>query len=50
MLEELNIIQYDQFSDSWKFVDKKYLIPKIKESQTFAEGVYRKDVLPDEES
>ncbi|MCK5702004.1 MAG: NAD(P)/FAD-dependent oxidoreductase, partial [Cyclobacteriaceae bacterium] len=47
MLEELNIVQYDSFSDSWKFIDKKYLIPKNKESQTFAYGEFRKDVLPE---
>ncbi len=47
MLVELNIVQYDPFSDSWKFIDKQYLIPKIKESQTFAHGTFRKDVLPD---
>lgn len=49
MLEHLNIIQYDQFSNSWKFVDKQFLIPKNKESQTFAHGHVRKDVLPDGE-
>lgn len=48
ILEELGIVQYDQFSDSWKFIDKQYLIPKNKESQTFAHGTFRKDVLPDE--
>ncbi len=48
MLEELNLIQYDMFSDSWKFVDKKYLISKNNESQTWAYGDFRKDVLPDE--
>lgn len=47
MLEELGVIHYDPFSDSWKFIDKQYLIPKIKESQTFAHGTFRKDVLPD---
>lgn len=47
MLEELDIVQYDSFSDSWKFNDKQYLIPKNKESQTFAHGSFRKDVLPD---
>ncbi len=47
LLEELGIIQYDQFSDSWKFNDKKYLISKNKESQTFAYGEFRHDVLPD---
>ncbi|MCG8308870.1 MAG: NAD(P)-binding protein [Cytophagales bacterium] len=47
MLKELSIIRYDRFSDSWKFVDKQYLIPKNRESQTFAHGGFRKDVLPD---
>ena len=48
MLEELDIIQYDTFTDSWKFVDKQYLISKNRESRTFAHGDFRKDVLPDE--
>jgi protoporphyrinogen oxidase len=48
MLEELRIIQFDQFTGSWKFMDKEYLIPKINESQTFAHGSFRADVLPDE--
>jgi protoporphyrinogen oxidase len=47
MLEELNIIKFDSFSDSWKFVDRQYLIPKNRESQTFAHGIVRKDVLPE---
>lgn len=48
MLEELGIVQYDPFSNSWKFIDKQYLIPKNKESRTFAHGTFRKDVLPDD--
>ena len=47
MLKELQIIKYDNFSDSWKFVDKQYLIPKNRESRTFAHGSFRKDVLPE---
>lgn len=49
ILEELDIIQYDSFSDSWKFTDKKHLIPKKRESNTFAHGEFRKDVLPETE-
>ena len=48
LLAELDIVKHDPFSDSWKFVDKKYLISKNKESQTFAHGSFRKAVLPDE--
>lgn len=48
MLKEFDIVQYDKFSDSWKFTDKQYLIPKNKESQTFAHDAFRKDVLPDD--
>lgn len=47
MLEELKIIGFSEFSNSWNFVDKKYLIPKNIESQTFALDTFRKDVLPD---
>lgn len=47
MLEELSIVQFDTFSSSWKFVNKKYLIPKKWESNTLAHGTFRKDVLPD---
>ncbi len=47
VMENLNIIEWDKFSNSWKFVDKQYLIPKQRESRTFAHGIFRKDVLPD---
>lgn len=47
MLESLRIIKYDQFSSSWKFTNKQYLIPKNRESQTFVHGSFRKDVLPE---
>lgn len=47
MLEELKIIDFSEFSNSWNFVDKKYLISKNLESQTFALDTFRKDVLPD---
>ena len=47
MLKELRIIKYDQFSNSWKFVDKQFHIPKNQESQTWAYGNFRKDVLPE---
>jgi protoporphyrinogen oxidase len=47
MLKNLKIIAFDPFSKSWKFVDKQYLIPKNKESQSFAHGTFRKDVLPE---
>jgi protoporphyrinogen oxidase len=47
MLEALKIIKYDRFSDSWKFADKQYLIPRHKESRTFVHGSFRKDVLPE---
>ena len=50
MLKELKIIYHDRFSNSWKFVDKQFLIPKNRESQTFAHGNFRKDVLPDGET
>ncbi len=49
LLESLNIVHYDSFSDSWKFVDKHYLIPKKKESKTLSRDTFRKDVLPDGE-
>ena len=47
MLEELGIVQHDPFSNSWKFIDKRYLIPKNRESRTFAYEAFRKDVLPE---
>lgn len=50
MLEDLKIIEFDQFSNTWKFVDKRYLIPKNRESQTFAHGSFRNDVLADGET
>ena len=47
MLSHLNIIKFDNFSSSWRFLDKQFLIPKNRESRTFAHGKFRKDVLPD---
>jgi len=47
VMSELNIIRFDDFSNTWRFVDKQYLIPKNRESRTFANGAFRKDVLPD---
>ncbi len=47
MLQELNIIYHDSFLNSWNFKDKKYLIPKKRESRTIAHGVLRKEVFPD---
>ena len=49
MLQSLGITMFDDFSKSWKFVDKQYLIPKRYESQTFAHSTFRKDVLPEGE-
>lgn len=47
VLSELNIIRFDEFSKSWRFVEKKYLIPKSRESKTLAHGTFQKEVLPD---
>jgi hypothetical protein len=47
MLSDLGIIKFDSFSKLWQFTDKKYLIPKSRESRTYASGNYRKDVLPE---
>ncbi len=47
MLAELGIVYHDAFSNSWKFSDKKYLIPKNKKSRIFDHGIFRNDVLPD---
>ena len=47
MLSELGIVRFDRFSKLWQFADKQYLIPKNRESQTYAFGQFRKDVLPE---
>ncbi len=47
MLQELEIIYYDNFSNVWNFKDKKYLIPKKRESQTSAHGILRNNLFPD---
>ena len=47
ILEELGVVKHDNFSRTTRFIDKQYLIPKSRESRTFAHEKFRKDVLPD---
>jgi protoporphyrinogen oxidase len=47
VLEELAIVKYDTFSKSWNFIDRQYLIPKNKETQSLVNGRIRPDILPD---
>ncbi len=49
LLESLDIVRYDGFTDSWKFVDRQFLIPKRWESKTMERRKFRKNVLPDGE-
>jgi len=44
-MSELGLIKFDSFSRTWRFVDKKYLITKNRESQTYAFGNMRKDLI-----
>lgn len=46
MLRDLGIVSFNEFSNSWTFVDQQYLIPKNKESRVMDHGTFRNDVLP----
>lgn len=47
MLYDLNIIDYKSTEKTWEFVDKQYTIKAERESISFDNGVFRKDVLPE---
>lgn len=47
VLFDLDIIDYNSDLETWQFVDHQYLIAPKRESITFDEGKFRKDVLPE---
>ncbi len=47
LLQKLNIIQYNVFSELWEFNDKLYLIDTESKSRCFERGNFREEVLPD---
>jgi len=45
--EQLNIIQFNDTTNYWNYVDKQFLIDTNFESQCFSGGKFRDDVLPE---
>ena len=46
LLEELKIIQYQSWKDSWGFVDQQHIILHRRKNRCFDHGEFREDVLP----
>ena len=46
MFEQLGIIEYQAWSDSWSFKDRQHLIPPTRRQQCFQDGSLRKAVMP----
>lgn len=46
-LFDLDIIDYNYQKEEWVFVDKQFLIQPKKASQSFDQGIFRADVLPE---
>lgn len=46
MFEQLEIIEYQVWSDSWSFKDRQHLIPAARRQQCFQNGDFRKSVMP----
>ncbi|MEQ9286286.1 MAG: FAD-dependent oxidoreductase [Cyclobacteriaceae bacterium] len=49
-LENLGVIQYQHWRDSWGFTDQQHIILHRKKNQCFDHGEYRKDVLGEGET
>jgi len=47
LLQKLNVIQFNSFSELWEFNDKQFLINNESKSRCFDQGIFREDVLPD---
>ncbi|MGB3467607.1 MAG: FAD-dependent oxidoreductase, partial [Cyclobacteriaceae bacterium] len=45
LLEKLDIINFEQWKNSWRFTDKQYIIPHESKNQCFDHGAIRSDVL-----
>lgn len=46
LLQELNIIEYEAWKDSWSFKDRQHVISGRRESRCFQDGQFREEVLP----
>lgn len=46
LLEQLNIIEFETWKDSWSFKDQQHIISGRRESRCFINGQYREEVLP----
>ena len=47
MMASISVINFDDFTHSWLFTDRHYIIPKKRQSHTFAYGTFRQDVTPE---
>tara|TARA_B110000259_G_scaffold113902_2_gene129851 strand:- start:814 stop:2316 length:1503 start_codon:yes stop_codon:yes gene_type:complete len=46
MFEQLGVIEYQAWTDSWSFKDRQHLIPAARRQQCFQDGRLRKAVMP----
>ncbi|OEK02368.1 hypothetical protein BFP97_12915 [Roseivirga sp. 4D4] len=49
LLEDLDLIEFQPWKDSWTFKDRQYIIPNPRKNQCFQDGKMRQDVLLDGE-
>ncbi len=49
MMDDLGIIEFQEWKKSWSFKDKKYIIPHARKNRCFENGKFRSDVLVDGE-
>jgi protoporphyrinogen oxidase len=47
LLEELDIIRFEPWKNSWGFVDQQHVIPYFRRQQCYDHGAIRKDVIPE---
>ena len=47
LLQNLGLIQWNEFNRSWDFTEKQFLISKKNESRCYDNGHFRESVLPD---
>ncbi|UII33098.1 NAD(P)-binding protein [Fulvivirga ulvae] len=49
LLEELNIIEFLPWTETWSFKDHQHLIKHRRKNQCYSDGNFRHDVIPNEE-
>lgn len=47
LLQELDLIEFQSWKDSWTFKDREYIVPNPRKNQCFQDGKMRSDVLED---